>query len=83
VRDLVSKAFLMKNEKAEGKVLLRTIYPLSGISDIGNAKIASQKHYGYRHINPRQRGNICKGNLENSHYGVENMLGNIGPSCRS
>ena len=51
------------------------------MSDIGNAKIAPQNYYGCKHINPRHRSNIRKGNLENSHHGIENMMGNIGPSC--
>jgi len=29
------------------------IYPLRGMSDIGDAKIAFQKHSGYKHINPK------------------------------
>lgn len=52
------------------------------MSDIGDAKIAFQNHGGYKHINPKQRSNICKSNLENSHHGVEYMFGNIGPSCK-
>ena len=80
--DLVSKVLFNEKRKSWGKVS-RTIYSLSGISNIGNAKIAYQKYYGCKHINPGQRGNVCKGDLENSHYGVENMLGDIRPGCKN
>ena len=79
---LTTLTYRVYKKKLKKTSSIRTIYPLSRMSDISHPKISSQNQHSHRQINPKQRSNIRKTNLKNCHYRVETMLGDIGPSCK-